>query len=231
MLQFKNVSKRYEDTNVTALENVNLDIEKGEFVFLVGHSGAGKSTLIKLITAEEQATSGEITINDIKVNELKRREIPYYRRTLGMVFQDFRLLDNKTVLENVAFAMKVVGATNRQIRRRAPDVLGRVGLSQKAHFLPEQLSGGEQQRVAIARALANNPNMIIADEPTGNLDPVTSKEIMEYLEEINRSGTTIIVATHDKNIVDSMHKRVIAVEGGTIVRDDERGGYSEDEEF
>jgi len=135
------------------------------------------------------------------------------------------------VLENVAFAMKVVGATNRQIRRRAPDVLGRVGLSQKAHFLPEQLSGGEQQRVAIARALANNPNLIIADEPTGNLDPDTSKEIMEYLEEINRSGTTIIVATHDKDIVDSMHKRVIAVDGGTIVRDDERGGYSEDEEF
>ncbi|MBE7018277.1 MAG: cell division ATP-binding protein FtsE [Ruminococcaceae bacterium] len=231
MLQFKNVSKTYEDTNVTALENVNLDIEKGEFVFLVGHSGAGKSTLIKLITAEEQATSGEIIINDIQVNKLKRREIPYYRRTLGMVFQDFRLLDNKTVLENVAFAMKVVGATNRQIRRRAPDVLGRVGLSQKAHFLPEQLSGGEQQRVAIARALANNPNLIIADEPTGNLDPDTSKEIMEYLEEINRSGTTIIVATHDKDIVDSMHKRVIAVDGGTIVRDDERGGYSEDEEF
>jgi len=231
VLQFKNVSKTYEDTNVTALENVNLDIEKGEFVFLVGHSGAGKSTLIKLITAEEQATSGEIIINDIQVNKLKRREIPYYRRTLGMVFQDFRLLDNKTVLENVAFAMKVVGATNRQIRRRAPDVLGRVGLSQKAHFLPEQLSGGEQQRVAIARALANNPNLIIADEPTGNLDPDTSKEIMEYLEEINRSGTTIIVATHDKDIVDSMHKRVIAVDGGTIVRDDERGGYSEDEEF
>lgn len=231
MLQFKNVSKTYEDTNVTALENVNLDIEKGEFVFLVGHSGAGKSTLIKLITAEEQATSGEIIINDIQVNKLKRREIPYYRRTLGMVFQDFRLLDNKTVLENVAFAMKVVGATNRQIRRRAPDVLGRVGLSQKARFLPEQLSGGEQQRVAIARALANNPNLIIADEPTGNLDPDTSKEIMEYLEEINRSGTTIIVATHDKDIVDSMHKRVIAVDGGTIVRDDERGGYSEDEEF
>ena len=231
MLQFKNVSKTYENTNVTALENVNLDIQKGEFVFLVGHSGAGKSTLIKLITAEEKATSGEIIINDIHVNHLKRKEIPYYRRTLGMVFQDFRLLDNKTVLDNVAFAMRVVGATKRQIRRRAPDVLGRVGLSQKAHFLPDQLSGGEQQRVAIARALANNPNLIIADEPTGNLDPDTSKEIMEYLEEINRSGTTIIVATHDKDIVNSMHKRVIAVDGGTIIRDDERGGYSEHEEF
>ncbi|MBR5239547.1 MAG: cell division ATP-binding protein FtsE [Clostridia bacterium] len=231
MLQFKNVSKTYENTNVTALENVNLDIEKGEFVFLVGHSGAGKSTLIKLITAEEKATSGEIIINDINVSKLKRKEIPYYRRTLGMVFQDFRLLDNKTVLDNVAFAMRVVGANKRQIRRRAPDVLGRVGLSQKAHFLPDQLSGGEQQRVAIARALANNPNLIIADEPTGNLDPDTSKEIMEYLEEINRSGTTIIVATHDKDIVNRMHKRVIAVDGGTIVRDDERGGYSEHEEL
>ncbi len=231
MLQFKNVTKTYENTNVTALENVNLDIEKGEFVFLVGHSGAGKSTLIKLITAEEQATSGEIIINDINVTELSRKEIPYYRRTLGMVFQDFRLLDNKTVIDNVAFAMKVVGATNRQIRRRAPDVLGRVGLSQKAHFYPDQLSGGEQQRVAIARALANNPNLIIADEPTGNLDPDTSKEIMEYLEEINRSGTTIIVATHDKDIVNRMHKRVIAVDGGSIIRDDERGGYSDHEKF
>ena len=231
MLQFKDVTKTYDSTNVTALENVNLDIEKGEFVFLVGHSGAGKSTLIKLITAEEQATSGEIIINDINVTKLSRKEIPYYRRTLGMVFQDFRLLDNKTVIDNVAFAMKVVGATNRQIRRRAPDVLGRVGLSQKAHFYPGELSGGEQQRVAIARALANNPNLIIADEPTGNLDPDTSKEIMEYLEEINRSGTTIIVATHDKDIVNRMHKRVIAVGGGTIIRDDERGGYSDHEKL
>jgi len=231
VLQFKNVTKTYENTNVTALENVSLDIQKGEFVFLVGHSGAGKSTLIKLITAEEKATSGEIIINDINVNKLKRKEIPYYRRTLGMVFQDFRLLDNKTVMENVAYAMRVVGATKRQIRRRAPDVLGRVGLSQKAHFLPDELSGGEQQRVAIARALANNPNLIIADEPTGNLDPDTSKEIMEYLEEINRSGTTVIVATHDKDIVNRMHKRVIAVDAGAIVRDDERGGYSEHEKL
>ncbi|MBO5408178.1 MAG: cell division ATP-binding protein FtsE [Clostridia bacterium] len=231
MLQFRNVTKVYDNTNVTALENINLEIEKGEFVFLVGHSGAGKSTLIKLITAEEKATSGEIIINDINVTKLKSKEIPFYRRTLGMVFQDFRLLENKTVIENVAFAMKVVGATNRQIRRRAPDVLGRVGLSQKAHFLPDQLSGGEQQRVAIARALANNPNLIIADEPTGNLDPDISGEIMQYLEEINRSGTTVIVATHDKDIVNRMHKRVIAVDGGSIVRDDERGGYSDDEEF
>lgn len=231
MLQFKNVTKVYENTNVTALDNINLEIQKGEFVFLVGHSGAGKSTLIKLITAEEKATAGEIIINDINVTALKQKEIPYYRRTLGMVFQDFRLLENKTVIENVAFAMKVVGATNRQIRRRAPDVLSRVGLSGKARFYPGELSGGEQQRVAIARALANNPNLIIADEPTGNLDPDISSEIMQYLEEINRSGTTVIVATHDKEIVNRMHKRVIAVDGGNIIRDDERGGYSDHEEL
>lgn len=229
MLQFKNVTKIYDNTNVTALDNISLEIEKGEFVFLVGHSGAGKSTLIKLITAEEQPTSGEIIINDINVTELSQKEIPYYRRTLGMVFQDFRLLDNKTVMENVEFAMQVVGATRRQMRRRVPDVLGRVGLSAKARFHPDELSGGEQQRVAIARALANNPNLIIADEPTGNLDPDTSGEIMSYLEEINRSGTTVIVATHDKDIVNRMHKRVIVVDGGTIVRDDERGGYSDRE--
>ena len=231
MVLFKNVTKVYDNTNVTALENVSIEIEKGEFVFLVGHSGAGKSTLIKLITAEEKPTSGEIVINGINVTELTPKEIPYYRRTLGMVFQDFRLLDNKSVIENVSFAMKVVGATNRQIRRHAPHVLGRVGLSQKAHFFPGELSGGEQQRVAMARALANNPNLIIADEPTGNLDPDTSAEIMEYLEEINRSGTTVIVATHDKEIVNNMHKRVIAVDDGSIVRDDERGGYSDREEF
>ncbi len=229
MLQFKNVTKIYDNTNVTALDDITLDIQKGEFVFLVGHSGAGKSTLIKLITAEERATSGEIIINDINVTDLTAKEIPYYRRTLGMVFQDFRLLDNKTVMENVEFAMQVVGATRRQMRRRVPDVLSRVGLSQKARFRPNELSGGEQQRVAIARALANNPNLIIADEPTGNLDPDTSKEIMAYLEEINRSGTTVIVATHDKDIVNSMHKRVIAVDGGNIIRDDERGGYSDHE--
>ncbi len=229
MLQFKNVTKIYDNTNVTALDDITLDIQKGEFVFLVGHSGAGKSTLIKLITAEERPTSGEIIINDINVTELTPKEIPFYRRTLGMVFQDFRLLDNKTVMENVEFAMQVVGATRRQMRRRAPDVLGRVGLSGKARFYPNELSGGEQQRVAIARALANNPNLIIADEPTGNLDPDTSNEIMSYLEEINRSGTTVIVATHDKDIVNRMHKRVIAVDGGNIIRDDERGGYSDHE--
>ena len=231
MLIFENVNKIYENTHVQALNNINLQIDKGEFVFLVGHSGAGKSTLIKLITAEETPTSGNIVINNINVSGLKSKRIPFYRRTLGMVFQDFRLLDNKSVIDNVAFAMRVVGATNRQIRRRAPEVLARVGLSGKAKFLPTQLSGGEQQRVAIARALANNPGLIIADEPTGNLDPETSREIMAYLEEINRSGTTVIVATHDRDIVDSMHKRVIEVVGGQIVRDDERGGYQENEEL
>lgn len=231
MLKFENVVKVYDTTDVSALKGIDLHIDKGEFVFLVGHSGAGKSTLIKMITAEEKPTSGTIIINNTRVCELKRKEIPYYRRTLGMVFQDFRLLDNKTVIENVAYAMRVIGATNRQIRRRVPDVLGRVGLSQKAKFLPNQLSGGEQQRVAIARALANNPSLIIADEPTGNLDPETSREIMSYLEEINKSGTTIIVATHDKEIVNSMHKRVIEISDGVITRDDERGGYAENEEF
>ena len=231
MLVFENVNKIYGNTNVQALYDVNLTIEKGEFVFLVGHSGAGKSTLIKLITAEERPTSGRISINNYTVSSLKQKKIPFYRRTLGMVFQDFRLLDNKTVIDNVAFAMRVVGASNRQISRRAPEVLSRVGLSGKAKFLPTQLSGGEQQRVAIARALANNPGLIIADEPTGNLDPETSREIMEYLEEINKSGTTVIVATHDKDIVNSFHRRVIEVVDGRIVRDDERGEYTDHEEL
>jgi len=231
VLLFENVVKVYENTDVSALKGIDLKIEKGEFVFLVGHSGAGKSTLIKMITAEEKPTSGNIVINKTRVNVLKRKEIPYYRRTLGMVFQDFRLLDNKTVSENVAYAMRVIGATNRAIRRRVPDVLNRVGLSSKAKFLPNQLSGGEQQRVAIARALANNPGLIIADEPTGNLDPETSREIMNYLEEINKSGTTIIVATHDKDIVNSMHKRVVEIDGGLIIRDEERGEYAENEKL
>lgn len=229
MLNFKNVSKIYQNTNVKALYDINLKIEKGEFVFLVGHSGAGKSTLIKIITAEENITDGEVIINEINVSKLTKKDIPYYRRTLGMVFQDFRLLDNKTVLENVVFAMKVVGATKRQIRRKAPDVLGRVGLSNKAKFYPNDLSGGEQQRVAIARALANNPSLIIADEPTGNLDPVTSMEIIRFLEEINKSGTTVIVATHDRDIVNTMHKRVIEVNYGTVVRDEQIGGYAEND--
>ena len=229
MLKFGNVSKTYENTNIEALDTIDLTIEKGEFVFLVGQSGAGKSTLIKMMTVEEKPTTGEITINDVDVVRLKKKEIPYYRRTLGMVYQDFRLLENKNVLDNVAFAMKVVGASSRLIRRRIPDVLYRVGLSSKAKFLPNELSGGEQQRVAIARAIANNPGIIIADEPTGNLDPQTSKEIMQCLEDINRGGTTIIVATHDKDIVNTMHKRVIEISGGKIIRDDERGGYTEDE--
>ena len=231
MLLFENVVKVYENTDISALKGINLHIEKGEFVFLVGHSGAGKSTLIKMITAEEKPTSGNIVINKTRVNVLKRKDIPYYRRTLGMVFQDFRLLENKSVSENVAYAMRVIGATNRAIRRRVPEVLNRVGLSSKAKFLPNQLSGGEQQRVAIARALANNPGLIIADEPTGNLDPETSKEIMNYLEEINKSGTTIIVATHDKDIVNSMHKRVVEIDGGLIIRDEERGEYAEYEKL
>jgi cell division transport system ATP-binding protein len=229
LLSFKNVGKTYENTYIVAIQGINLNIEKGEFVFLVGHSGAGKSTLIKLITVEERPTQGEIIINDINVTNLTKKEIPFFRRTLGMVYQDFRLLTNKTVIENVAFAMRVVGASGRMMRKRPPDALYKVGLAQKAKFYPDQLSGGEQQRVAIARAIANNPGLIIADEPTGNLDPVTSKEIMECLEEINRGGTTVIVATHDKEVVNLMQKRVIEINYGKIVRDDERGGYAEDE--
>jgi len=228
LLKFESVSKTYENTNIEALDAINLTIEKGEFVFLVGQSGAGKSTLIKMMTVEEKPTDGDIMINDVDVVRLKKKEIPYYRRTLGMVYQDFRLLENKNVIDNVAFAMKVVGASSRLIRRRIPDVLYRVGLSSKAKFLPGELSGGEQQRVAIARAIANNPGIIIADEPTGNLDPQTSMEIMQCLEDINKGGTTIIVATHDKDIVNTMHKRVIEISGGKIIRDDERGGYTED---
>ena len=230
MIELKDVTKEYSK-GISALNGINLKIEQGEFVFIVGDSGSGKSTLIKLIMKELEPTSGTIVVNGHNLGRMRHRKVPMYRRNIGVVFQDFRLLDNKTVLENVAYAMRVIGASNRQIRRRVPDVLGRVGLSSKAKFLPNQLSGGEQQRVAIARALANNPNLIIADEPTGNLDPETSREIMSYLEEINKSGTTIIVATHDKEIVNSMHKRVVEVVGGLITRDDERGGYAEDEEL
>ena len=224
MIIFSNVSKVYENGS-TALNNVSFFIERGEFVFIVGPSGAGKSTLIKLLMHEEVATSGEVIINSIGVNSLKRSEIPYLRREMGVVFQDFRLLPKKTVYENVAFAMEVVGASSREIRRQVPNVLSMVGLSHKAKALPSQLSGGEQQRVALARALVNNPAFLIADEPTGNLNPKTAHEIVELLDEINKRGTTVIMATHAKDIVDQMKKRVIAIEDGVIVRDEARGAY------
>ena len=225
MIQFENVTKIY-DNGFHALNDIYFTIEKGEFVFLVGSSAAGKSTIIKLIMKEEDATNGNILINDIDVCDLKRREVPYFRRTIGVVFQDFRLLPHKTVQENVSYAMEIVGASNKEIRRNVPAVLSMVGLAHKAKMYPKQLSGGEQQRVAIARAIVNNPVVLIADEPTGNLDPDTAQEIMDILEDINRRGTTVVMATHAENIVNKMQKRVIVVEKGTITRDEEKGGYA-----
>lgn len=227
MIEFRNVSKYYENTATDAIKNISLKIKSGEFVFVVGQSGAGKSTLTKLMIAEQKPTSGEVLINGHQVHQLKRKEIPYFRRGIGMVFQDFRLLENKTVYENVAFAMQIVGATSRQVRRKVPEVLSSVGLAAKAKNYPGQLSGGEQQRVAVARALVNNPSVIIADEPTGNLDPVISKEILQMLAEINKNGTTVIVVTHDKELVNILQKRVIALDAGQIVSDEERSGYIE----
>lgn len=229
MIEFKNVSKIYAENHVKATKDVSFFIDKGEFVFLVGPSGAGKSTITELIIREEIADSGKIIVNGFDVCNMKKRDIPYLRRSIGMVFQDFRLLPNKTVYENVAFAMQVIGASKRAIRKRVPVVLAMVGLSNKAKDRPDQLSGGEKQRVALARALANNPPVIIADEPTGNLDPDTAKEIMALLEEINQHGTTMIVATHAKDFVDGMKKRVLAIEDGVLVRDEEKGAYGYDE--
>ncbi len=228
MIEFKNVSKTYEDTGVRALDNVSFFIDKGEFVFLVGPSGAGKSTLTKLLIKEETPNNGEIVVNGFDLNNLAKNKIPYLRRSIGMVFQDFRLLPNKTVYENVAFAMQVIGASRSEIRRSVPNVLSLVGLAHKARMKPSQLSGGEQQRVSLARALVNKPPVIIADEPTGNLDPDTANEIMQLLCEINKRGTTMIVATHAKNFVDEMHKRVLAIENGILVRDEEEGVYGYD---
>ncbi|MBE7035551.1 MAG: cell division ATP-binding protein FtsE [Ruminococcaceae bacterium] len=224
MIIFSNVSKIY-DNGTKALDNISFFIERGEFVFIVGPSGAGKSTLIKLLMHEETATSGEVIINSVNVNALSQNQIPYLRRNMGVVFQDFRLLPKKTVYENVSFAMEIIGASRREIRRQVPVVLSMVGLSHKAKCYPNQLSGGEQQRVALARALVNNPSFLIADEPTGNLNPKTAMEIMELLNEINKRGTTVIMATHAKDIVDQMKKRVIAIEDGVVARDEARGVY------
>ena len=225
MIEFKNVSKVY-DTGTEAVHNANFKIDKGEFVFLVGSSGSGKSTLIKLILKEEEPTKGNIIINGKDTTFLKPKRVPFLRRSMGVVFQDFRLLPDKTVYENVAFAMYIVKATPRHIRRQVPMVLSLVGLSGKAKMYPNELSGGEQQRVALARALVNNPSMIIADEPTGNLDPDTAWEIMNLLNDINLRGTTVVMATHAKNIVDEMNKRVIHIDKGNIISD-RKGGYEE----
>lgn len=227
MIEFRNVTKQYDDAGNIALSNANFTIENGEFVFLVGSSGAGKTTITKLIMRETNVTEGEVLLDGIDVTKLPEKEIPYLRRKMGVVFQDFRLLDDRTVYENVEFAMRVVGASSREIRKRVPEVLNEVGLNYKAKMYPRQLSGGEQQRVALARALANHPLILIADEPTGNLNPKTAMEIMEILEEINRMGTTIIMATHAKDIVDVMKKRVIEVQDGNIIRDEVGGEYLE----
>lgn len=227
MIELINVTKEY-DNGTLALENVNLQIENGEFVFLVGSSGAGKTTITKLLMREENVTSGEIFLNGEDITKITEKEIPFLRRKMGVVFQDFRLLNDRTVYENVEFAMRVVGASKREIRRRVPVVLNMVGLNYKAKMLPSELSGGEQQRVALARALVNNPSILIADEPTGNLNPKTAMEIMEIFENINQMGTTVIMATHAKDIVDIMHKRVIEVCDGHIVRDEIGGEYHDE---
>ncbi len=230
MITFDHVTKRYR-TNI-GLEDVSVNIKKGDFVFLVGPSGAGKSTFIKLILKEIDADEGTINACGYEVTSLSNREIPLFRRKVGTVFQDFRLLPRKTVFENVAFAMEVLHKTPRQIRKQVPQILSLVGISDKAHKYPDELSAGEQQRVAIARAIVNNPIVLIADEPTGNLDPSTAWEIMDLLEQINLRGTTIVMVTHAKDIVDRMQKRVIAIESGRIVRDEEgQYGYKEDSYF
>lgn len=228
MVELRNVTKKYPNGTV-ALQDVNLKIDKGEFVFLVGQSGSGKSTLVKLLLKEEDATEGEVYVNGYDVTNMARYEVPYLRRSLGVVFQDFRLLPNKTVYENVAFAMLITEALPKEIRRQVPMALALVGLSRKANMLPHQLSGGEQQRVALARALVNNPSLLIADEPTGNLDPETSWEIIKLLSEVNQRGTTVVVATHEKHIVDEMRKRVVSIKKGLIVRDQEKGLYKDED--
>lgn len=220
VVEFKNVSKIY-DNGTVALKDISLSINKGEFVFILGASGAGKSTFLKMIIAEEKPTSGEITVNNFKINSIKRRKIPYLRRTMGIVFQDFRLIPKMTVYENVAFAMRVTGASQKEIRKRVPYVIGLVGLSHKAKCKPNELSGGEQQRVGLARALVNNPSMIVADEPTGNIDPKLTYEIVELLTEINRRGTTVIMVTHEQDLIKQFNHRTIVIDDGYVVVDNE----------
>jgi len=220
----RNVSKTYT-AELAALSDVNVDIEQGEFVFLVGHSGSGKSTFIKLLLREILPTAGAITVAGQDLTHMKSWKIPYLRRNIGCVFQDFKLLPNKTTYENVAFALEVIGRSKHVVRTQVPEVLRLVGLEEKMESYPDELSGGEQQRVSIARAFVNRPPLLLADEPTGNLDPATSLGIMSLLSRINKTGTTVLVATHDREMVDSMRRRVIALENGRIVRDQDRGVY------
>ena len=225
MIEFKDVTVIY-DKEIVGLDNVSFKINDGEFVFLVGKTGAGKSSAIKLLTGEIKPTKGDVIIDGIIVNALRRSKIPYLRRAQGVVFQDFRLLPNKTVYENVAFAMEIIGKKKKEIRRKVPKILELVGLSDRAKNYPNEISGGEQQRVSIARALVNSPSLIIADEPTGNLDVETSNEVMKLFDEINKMGTTIVMVTHSEKIVNDMQKRVIQLENGSIVRDEEKGVYN-----
>lgn len=226
MVQMNNVTKVYDSSNTVALDNVELTINEGEFVFLVGPSGSGKTTLMKLITGEVFATSGQVIVNDFDMTNIRRSKLPKVRRSLGVIFQDFRLIENMTVYDNVAFVMRVVGAAPKEIKKRVPYVLELVGLEGREKRMPNELSGGEQQRVAIARALANNPRMIVADEPTGNLDPVRSLELMLLFEKINEMGTTILVVTHEKELVNAFAKRVITIDGGHVISDGMDGYYS-----
>ncbi len=227
MIKLEHVSKSYT-AGIPALNDVSLDIEEGEFVFIVGDSGSGKSTLIKLLLKELEPTEGTITINNKKLNKIKRRQIPKFRRNIGVVFQDFRLLKDRNIYDNVAFAQKVIGESNRSIKKNVPSMLSMVGLAAKYRSYPRQLSGGEQQRVAIARALINEPKILLADEPTGNLDNHNAWEIMKLLEEINSRGTTVVVVTHNLEIVKAMNKRVITMKNGVVVEDSE-GDYSDED--
>ena len=224
MIQFTDVTKSYTEGN-TALNGVNLQIEDGEFVFLVGPSGSGKSTIMKIITGELKPTSGQVHVNGFNLEHIRKRDIPHMRRTLGVVFQDFRLINKMTVYDNVAYAMRVIGAREAEIRERVPYVLELVGLTGKERRHPNEMSGGEQQRLAIARALVNNPSTIIADEPTGNLDPARSYELMSLLQEINNLGTTMLVVTHEQELVRHFDKRVIAIDEGLVISDGMDGGY------
>lgn len=224
MIDFKNVTKTYEP-NITAVRDMNLHIDKGEFVFVIGHSGAGKSTFLKLMLREEKATKGEVIVNGYNLTKIKEKDIPYMRRTLGVVFQDFRLIPNLTAYENIAFAMRVTNIDEKEIKRRVPYILNIVGLAKKGGKLPTQLSGGEQQRVALARALVHNPDLVIADEPTGNIDPALSLEIMELLKAINSTGTTVVVVTHEHDLAKRYAQRIIEMRKGVIVSDTgARGG-------
>ncbi len=225
MIRLENVSKVYKTSTRPALEDVTVDVDKGEFVFVIGPSGSGKSTFLRLLLREDVPSKGRVSVSNFDVAKMPRRKIPRLRQTIGCVFQDFRLLTNKTVAENVAFALEVIGKPKRTIDKVVPEVLELVGLDGKSDRMPHELSGGEQQRVAIARAFVNRPLVLLADEPTGNLDPETSQDIMLLLERINRTGTTVLMATHDHSIVDSMRRRVVELDDGRVIRDDKRGVY------